>query len=85
MYFVYVLQSIKSDRFYVGSSTKPDERLVSHNAGRVRSTKAYRPWERVLLEEHPDRNTAEKRERYLKSGWGRRWLKEYIRRDGRVV
>jgi len=41
------------------------------------STKVYRPWERVLLEEHSDRNTA-KRERYLKSGWGRRWLKEQI-------
>jgi putative endonuclease len=76
MYYVYVLKSLGHDRQYVGSSSKPDERLKSHNAGRVRSTKAFRPWERVLLEKHPDREIAEKRERYLKSGWGRRWLKE---------
>ena len=78
MYFVYVLRSIEQGRLYVGSSAEPDERLKSHNAGRVKSTKAYRPWKRVLLEEHSDRNTAEKRERYLKSGWGRRWIKEQI-------
>ena len=78
MYYVYVLKSIEYDRLYVGSSADPDERLKSHNAGKVKSTKAYRPWVRVLLEEHADRSTAEKRERYLKSGWGRRWLKEQI-------
>ena len=78
MYYVYVLHSIEHDRLYIGSSASPDERLKSHNAGRVKSTKAYRPWKRVFLEEHSDRNTAEKRERYLKSGWGRRWLKEQI-------
>jgi putative endonuclease len=78
MHYVYVLHSFERDRLYVGSSAKPDERLKSHNAGRVKSTKAFRPWKRVFLEEHPDRNTAEKRERYLKSGWGRRWLKEQI-------
>ena len=78
MYYVYVLFSSEHDRLYIGSSASPDERLKSHNAGRVRSTKAYRPWERVFLEEHPDRNTAEKRERYLKSDWGRRWLREQI-------
>ena len=85
MYYVYVLHSIEHDRQYVGSSAKPDERIKSHNAGRVKSTKAYRPWERVLLEEHSSRESAEKRERYLKSGWGRRWLKDNLRRDGRVV
>lgn len=78
MYYVYVLHSLKCNRLYVGSSAQPDERLKSHNAGRVKSTKAYRPWERVLLEELSDRNTAEKRERYLKSGWGRRWLKDNL-------
>ena len=78
MYYVYVLKSIGHDRQYVGSSADPDQRLKAHNAGKVKSTKGYRPWLRVLLEEHADRNAAEKRERYLKSGWGRRWLKEQI-------
>ena len=78
MYYVYVLHSTEHDRLYLGSSAKPEERLKSHNAGRVKSTKAYKPWKRVLLEELSDRNTAEERERYHKSGWGRRWLKEQI-------
>ncbi|HOW98061.1 MAG TPA: GIY-YIG nuclease family protein [Kiritimatiellia bacterium] len=76
MYFVYVLKSQTGSRLYIGSSASPEERLAAHNAGRVRSTKAYRPWARILLETHPDRTTAEKRERYLKGGWGHRWLKQ---------
>jgi putative endonuclease len=70
-YFVYVLRSTVAERLYIGSSAEPDARLKSHNFGRVRSTKAWRPWERVLLEQYPDRATAEKREDYLKSGWAR--------------
>ena len=61
-YYVYVLRSLKNGRLYIGSSAQPDVRFGSHNAGRVRSTKAYRPWSRVLLEEHVDRETAETRE-----------------------
>jgi putative endonuclease len=74
MYYVYVIRSELTNHLYIGSSAKPDERLASHNAGRVRSTKAGRPWVRVILETHMDRTMAEKRERYLKSGWGRRDL-----------
>ncbi|MEM7146343.1 MAG: GIY-YIG nuclease family protein [Verrucomicrobiota bacterium] len=82
MYWVYVLESeIERGSFYIGSSADPDHRLRSHNAGRVRSTKGRRPWRRVLLEEHLDRSSAEKRERYLKSGYGRRWLKRRLESD----
>jgi putative endonuclease len=49
-----------------------------HNAGRTAWTKRARPWVRVLLEEQSDRQTAVRRERYLKSGWGRRWLTAYL-------
>jgi len=76
MYYVYVLKSVTSGKLYIGSSADPDTRLAAHNTGRVRSTKAGRPWTRILLEEHPDRNTATSREFYLKSGWGRAWLKQ---------
>jgi len=78
MYYVYVLRSQTAGRLYIGSSATPDERLASHNAGRVKSTRSARPWTRLLLESHPDRQTAEKRERYLKSGWGRRWLSRHL-------
>jgi putative endonuclease len=83
-HFVYVLRSAMVARLYIGSSAEPDARLGSHNAGRVRSTKAGRPWERVLLEEYSDRATAEKRERYLKSGWAAGRLQRFWR-GGRAV
>ncbi|RKY37543.1 MAG: GIY-YIG nuclease family protein [Candidatus Omnitrophota bacterium] len=78
MYFVYILLSKRFKKLYIGSSASPDKRLASHNAGRVVSTKKYRPYERIFLETHKDRISAEKRERYLKSGWGRRWIKKNL-------
>ena len=82
MYYVYVLKSESDGRLYIGSSADPDVRLSSHNAGRVKSTKRYRPWRRIHLEELLDRDTAQRRERYLKSGWGRQWLKKNILPEG---
>ena len=77
-YYVYVLYTPRFDRLYIGSSAEPDERLTSHNAGRGGWTKHFRPWVRVLLEAHPTREAAAKREKYLKSGWGRRWLMKQL-------
>ena len=82
MCFVYVLRSVTAGRLYIGSTADPDQRLATHNAGRVPSTRPFRPWVRVLLETHPDRGAAEKRERYLKSGWGRRWLNKHLQVEG---
>ena len=81
MYYVYVLQSRQTDRFYIGSSASPDERLKSHNMGRVRSAKGGKPWKRILLEAHEDKPSALKRERYLKSGWGRSELQNILLKD----
>ena len=64
--FVYVLQSMIDGSEYVGLTAEPNIRLKEHNAGRVRSTQYKKPWNRVLLEEYPDRLAARKREKYLK-------------------
>ena len=82
MHDVYVLYSAASKRLYIGSSATPDKRLQAHNAGRGGWTKSFRPWLRVLLEEFPDKQTAVKREHYLKSGWGRKWLTKHILSEG---
>lgn len=73
---VYVLRSLKDGRLYVGMSANIDKRLLEHNSGRTKSTKGYRPWELLHHETYPDRATARKREKYLKSGYGKQWLKE---------
>lgn len=72
---VYVLRSEKDGRYYVGMSSDIEKRLIAHNSGRTRSTKGYRPWVLLHLEEYPDRDSARKREKYLKSGYGKQWLK----------
>ena len=81
-YFVYVLYSAGIGRYYIGSTANVDVRLAAHNAGRVRSTKSGRPWMRIWEEALPDRAAARRRERYLKSGWGRRWLKKRLATEG---
>ena len=49
-------------------TTDFEKRLKQHNAGHTKSTKAYRPWKKVLIETFDDSLTARNREKYLKSG-----------------
>ncbi|MBI1305577.1 MAG: GIY-YIG nuclease family protein [Bacteroidetes bacterium] len=75
MFFTYILRSVEHKRFYVGMSSDVDQRLKQHNAGRTKSTKPYGPWELIHVEEFETRLEARKRELYLKSGFGREWIK----------
>ena len=74
-YFVYVLRSEAGNRYYKGCSDNILLRLDDHNAGRVKSTKAYRPWTLHYVEEFRDKGEALKRERFFKTLSGYRWLK----------
>ncbi|MBT8282424.1 MAG: GIY-YIG nuclease family protein [Muriicola sp.] len=73
---VYVLRSEQDGRFYVGMSSDIEKRIIAHNSGRTKSTKGYRPWKLIHLEDYPERTSARKREKYLKSGYGKQWLKK---------
>jgi putative endonuclease len=73
--FVYVIRSEVDGRFYVGMTENLERRLNEHNSGKTKSTKGYRPWILVHSEVHPDRITARKREKYLKSGVGKEYIK----------
>jgi len=53
-------------------SNDPQRRLTEHNQGKVTATKSYRPYEIVLIEEFPDRQKAHFREKYYKTGFGRK-------------
>lgn len=77
--YVYVLKSLKDNRFYVGMSQDVNKRFKDHNLGKAKSTKGYRPWILIHQEEHPNRITARNREKYLKSGYGKQWLKDKYR------
>jgi len=65
-YFVYMLKSLKDEKFYTGHTADLKKRLKQHNSGRVRSTKARRPFELVYWESLETRREAMLRERELK-------------------
>lgn len=67
MFFVYILQSSKSGRFYVGHSSHPELRLIDHNAGKVVATRNKGPWTIVWIEGHSTRSQACRREQEIKS------------------
>ena len=75
MYYVYAIKSLKDDRIYVGLSKNVDQRIVEHNKGYVKSTRGFLPWILIYQEEVGERIEARKREKYLKSGIGKEFLK----------
>jgi predicted GIY-YIG superfamily endonuclease len=70
----YVLISINDKLRYIGSDENADERLRRHNKGNYQFTKGHKPWKLVHRESFENRADAMKREKFLKSGQGRKWL-----------
>lgn len=77
MFYTYILLSEKDSRTYVGYCKNIQIRLKNHNTGLVKSTKHRRPFKLLYLEEHQTMALAKHRERYWKSGGGRRKLKKF--------
>ena len=77
-YFVYALYSMAGKRLYIGMSCDIVKRVHAHNAGMTRSTKPYRPWVLIYEEAVGTRPQARAREKFLKSGCGREFLKQFI-------
>lgn len=74
MYFVYVLQSVDYSTRYVGQTDNVLKRIKEHNSGKCRYTSGRRPWALLYQEEFENRAEAIKRETFLKSGQGRKYL-----------
>ncbi len=73
--FVYVLRSINFERNYIGFSRNVARRLRQHNSGKTKSTKPFLPWKVLFFEEFSSKEEALKREKFLKSGKGREYIK----------
>jgi len=78
MYYVYVLESQKDNRFYTGFTSNLETRLQAHNRGKVRSTRSRRPFILLYSEELETKEMARERELYLKSGIGREFMKRKL-------
>ena len=79
MYFVYILYSSKTDKYYTGSTDNLDDRLNHHNSGSTPSTKSGAPeWILKYIETLPDRTTALKRELQIKKKKSRIYIEWII-------
>jgi putative endonuclease len=67
MFFVYILQSEISGKYYIGSTGDLNDRLQRHNHGRSKATKSGIPWKLVCFETFENRADAMKREMQIKS------------------
>ncbi|HCO93767.1 MAG TPA: endonuclease [Phycisphaerales bacterium] len=71
LYYVYILQSLKTSKLYIGHTDNLARRFEEHNTGRGgKYTRQNGPWKLVHSENHPNRSSAANRERYLKSTRG---------------
>ncbi|MBI4387740.1 MAG: GIY-YIG nuclease family protein [Candidatus Omnitrophica bacterium] len=80
MCYVYVIRSKKDNRWYTGFSTDLRKRLKQHHEGEVYSTKTRGPFDLIYYEACLNEGDARAREKYLKSGMGKRYLKNRLRR-----
>ena len=78
-YFVYILRSEVDGCYYVGYTHDLDLRLIHHNDGWTKSTKAKRPWSLVYSEEFGSKSDAIKREREIKRMKSRAYIESLIR------
>jgi len=77
-YIVYVLQSLRDKRTYLGCTHDLENRIKEHNSGEVKSTKSRKPFKLVYKEEFEDKYKAFEREKHFKTAWGRRQLRKIL-------
>ncbi|MBS1978945.1 MAG: GIY-YIG nuclease family protein [Bacteroidetes bacterium] len=78
MWYVYVLKSKASGKFYVGMSEEIERRLAEHNSGKSKFTSGHMPWELVYFEQQQGSVSARKREKYFKTAAGKKFLKRKL-------
>ena len=79
MFYVYVLQSETDDGLYIGFTSDLRRRMKEHQAGKSFATSYRRPWRLIYYEAYLEEEDALGREKYLKSGGGRKFLKSQLR------
>ena len=79
MYYVYAIQSLSRKYIYVGLTDNLIRRISQHNSGKEKTTRSYAPFQLIKIEEYPTRLEARNREKYLKSGVGKEYLKSLIK------
>lgn len=77
-YYTYVLRSLKNGNLYIGWTNDLEGRFKKHNSGKVFATRNWRPYRLVYCEACLSKEKAIAREKSLKTGFGRKYLKNRI-------
>jgi putative endonuclease len=80
-YWVYILKSEVTGKYYIGSTGDINDRLRRHNSGRSKYTKSGIPWKLVYTEAFNEQRAAVARERQLKSWKSRIRIEELIKKN----
>jgi putative endonuclease len=78
MFFVYILQSQSTGRYYIGQTKNLSQRVAYHNANYSRALKNRGPWKMVYFEEFSSRGEAIRRELQIKRQKDRRFLEQLV-------
>ncbi len=78
MFYTYVLRSKRDNQLYIGFTDDLKKRFALHNRGRVNATKDRKPLILIYYEACSSKEKAIRREKYFKTGFGRRFLKSRI-------
>ena len=78
MWYTYLLQN-KNGQWYTGATHNLQKRILIHNSGLNKSTKFGAPWKVIYCEISLTKEDAFEREKYLKSGMGKRYLKNRLK------
>ena len=79
MFYTYILRSEKNGRFYTGFTSNLRKRLIQHNNGESYYTNRDKPYKLVYYESCLCEDDARSRETYLKTGMGKRFIKNRIK------
>lgn len=78
-HYVYVLKSLQNGNWYTGCTSDLHARLEQHNTGKSTYTKDRGPYKLIYYEASLNKNDAFARERYLKTGMGKRYIKNRLK------
>jgi putative endonuclease len=81
MYYVYALRSVNRNYIYVGLTNDVARRVAEHNLGYNRTTKPYAPYLLIWEESFSTRVEARVREKYLKGGSGKKFLRSLLEEE----
>ncbi|MEK7575688.1 MAG: GIY-YIG nuclease family protein [Patescibacteria group bacterium] len=80
MFYIYIIKSRKNGKLYTGLTNDLRKRFNQHNENKSTWTKKKGPWDLIYYEACLNEEDAGSREKYLKTGMGKRYVKNRLKR-----